>query len=85
MTGLELTKKMRKNGVKALFVFLTEYTQYVMEAFNVITFDYISKPVTAEKLKSVITKAMDYLDMIKQDFVFQFRKFDISEKENALA
>ena len=30
MTGLELAKEMRKNGVKALFVFLTGYTQYVM-------------------------------------------------------
>ena len=74
MTGLELAKEMRKNGVKALFVFLTGYTQYAMEAFDVITFNYISKPVTAEKLESVIIKAMDYLDMVKQDFIFQFCK-----------
>ena len=49
-------------------------TQYVMDVFEVITFDYISKPITVEKLESVLLKAMQYLHMIKRDFVFQFRK-----------
>lgn len=47
---------------------------YVMDVFEVITFDYISKPITVEKLESVLLKAMQYLHMIKRDFVFQFRK-----------
>lgn len=74
MNGLELAKEIRSKDAKALFVFLTGYTQYVMDVFEVITFDYISKPITAEKLESVILKAMQYLHMIRQDFVFQFRK-----------
>ena len=74
MNGLELAKEVRERDAKSLFVFLTSYTQYVMEVFDVITFDYISKPITVEKLESVLLKAMNYLDMIKQDFVFQFRK-----------
>ena len=48
--------------------------QDVMDVFEVITFDYISKPITVEKLESVLLKAMQYLHMIKRDFVFQFRK-----------
>ena len=55
-------------------MFLTSYTQYVMDVFDVITFDYISKPITVKKLESVLLKAMRYLNLIKQDFVFQFRK-----------
>lgn len=74
LNGLELAKRIRDNDAKALFVFLTSYTQYVMEVFDVITFDYISKPITADKLESVLLKAMRYLNLIKQDFVFQFRK-----------
>lgn len=74
VSGLELAKEIRERDAKALFVFLTSYTQYVMDVFDVITFDYISKPITAEKLESVLVKALRYLDMIKQDFVFQFRK-----------
>lgn len=74
LNGLELAKEIRERDAKALFVFLTSYTQYVMDVFDVITFDYISKPITADKLESVLLKAMRYLNLIKQDFVFQFRK-----------
>ena len=74
INGLELAKEIRKRDAKALFVFLTSYTQYVMDVFDVITFDYISKPITVKKLESVLLKAMRYLNLIKQDFVFQFRK-----------
>ena len=68
LNGFELAKKIREKDAKALFVFLTSYTKYVMDVFAVITFDYISKPITAEKLESVLLKAMQYLNLIKQDF-----------------
>lgn len=74
VNGLELAKEIRKMDAKALFVFLTSYTHYVMEVFDVVTFDYVAKPITAEKLESVLRKAMSYLNLIKRDFVFQFRK-----------
>ena len=35
MNGLELAKEVRKRDAKALFVFLTSYTRYVMEVFEV--------------------------------------------------
>lgn len=74
MGGLELAREIRKDDAKALFVFLAGYAHHVMEVFNVTTFDCIAKPVTTEKWESVLLKAMHYLDMVKQDFVFRFRK-----------
>lgn len=74
MTGLELAEKIRKTDADALFVFLTGYDQYVMDVFKVITFDYISKPITTEKLESVLSRAIQHLEITKQDFVFHFRK-----------
>lgn len=74
VTGLELAKKIRQSGSKALFVFLTSYSQYVMDTFDVFTFAYIQKPVTTEKLEPVLSRAVHYLEMVKQDFVFHFRK-----------
>lgn len=74
MTGLELAKELRKRGSKALFVFLTGYSQYVMDVFDVFTFAYIQKPVTTEKLESVLSRAVRYLEIVKQDFVFHFRR-----------
>lgn len=74
MTGLELAKEIRQGGSKALFVFLTGYSQYVMDVFDVFTFAYIQKPVTIEKLDQVLSRAVHYLEMVKHDFVFHFRK-----------
>ena len=37
MNGLQLAKEIRKIDAKALFVFLTGYTQSVMDVFEVIT------------------------------------------------
>ena len=70
MNGLELAKEVRKRDAKALFVFLTSYTRYVMEVFEEITFDYISMPITFEKIESVLLKAMNYLNMINRTLSF---------------
>lgn len=73
-SGLELAKEIREEGSRALIVFLTGYMEYVMDVFEVFTFDFILKPITEEKLECVIDKAMKYLNLIKQHFVFNFRK-----------
>ena len=74
ISGLELAKAIRQTDARALFVFLTSYTEYAMDVFELITFDYLPKPITSQKLKAVLEKAMVYLNMTKRDFVFQFRK-----------
>ncbi len=78
MTGLQLAEKVRKINSRALFVFLTGYTQYVMEVFSVVMFDYISKPITTEKLNSVLSRVVEYLKIVKQDFVFHYCKDQFS-------
>ncbi|NCB92508.1 MAG: response regulator transcription factor [Clostridia bacterium] len=74
MNGLQLAEEIRREDARALFVFLTSYEHYVMEVFDVVTFDYISKPITTEKLAAVLQKAKAYLNLTRQDFVFQYRK-----------
>lgn len=51
-----------------------------MDVFKLITFDYIPKPIDGDKLRAVLDKAMDYLNMTKRNFVFQYRRnhFSIS-------
>lgn len=74
INGLELAKRIREIDVKALFIFLTGHTQYVMNVFEVVTFDYISKPISPAKLEKVLLKVIRYLDMVRKEFVFYFRK-----------
>lgn len=74
MNGLELAGKIRDEDKKAVFVFLTSYIEHVLEVFQVMTFDFIQKPITEEKLEQVLLKVIQYLDMVKKDFIFYFRK-----------
>ncbi|MCI8874710.1 MAG: response regulator transcription factor [Lachnospiraceae bacterium] len=76
--GLELAREIRKEGSRALIVFLTNYMYYVMDVFEVFTFDFVIKPISVDKLESVIEKAMKYLDLLKQKFVFKYRKNQFS-------
>ena len=74
MSGLKLAEEVRKRDAKALFVFLTGHPEYVMEVFDLVTFGYLSKPVQKEKLEAVILRALQYLDLVRRDFVFQFHR-----------
>lgn len=38
MNGLDLATEIRRLDTKALFVFLTSYTEYAMDVFKLITF-----------------------------------------------
>lgn len=74
MDGLKLARKIRDKDKKAVFVFLTSYIEHVLEVFQVMTFDFIQKPITEEKLEQVLLKVIQYLDMVKKEFIFHFRK-----------
>ncbi len=77
-SGLELAKKLRQDSPHALIIFLTSYSQYVYDVFEVVTFDFILKPISFEKFKKVIHKASKYLQAAKLNFVFSYRKNSFS-------
>ena len=67
MNGLELAKKLRANDPNAIIVFLTNYSKYVFDAFEVITFDFLIKPISFESFQKVILKSINYLSMTKKN------------------
>ena len=74
MSGLELAKKLRQDSPHSLIVFLTSFSKYVYDVFEVVTFDFILKPVSFENFSKVLHKACDFLCMAKVNFVFSYRK-----------
>lgn len=80
MDGLAVAKEIRNRDSKALIVFLTSYTKYMPDVFEVVTFDYIQKPITEERLRMLLLKAETYLDMTNQSFSFQYRRSRYSLK-----
>lgn len=74
MNGLSLAQKIRESDPKALIVFLTSFSSYVFDVFDVYTFDFIIKPITFEKIELLLKKAMNYLQLTKQLFIFSYRQ-----------
>ena len=73
MNGLELAKSIREKDSRALFVFLTSYTRYMKDVFDVVTFDFIEKPISDEKLLQILERAATYLNITSQHFSFGYR------------
>lgn len=73
MNGLKLAKSIREKDSRALFVFLTSYTRYMKDVFDVVTFDFIEKPISDEKLLQILERAVTYLNITSQHFSFGYR------------
>ena len=73
MNGLKLAKSIREKDSRALFVFLTSYTRYMKDVFDVVTFDFIEKPISDEKLQQILERAATYLNITSQHFSFGYR------------
>ena len=73
MNGLKLAKSIREIDSRAVFVFLTSYTRYMKDVFDVVTFDFIEKPISDEKLLQILERAATYLNITSQHFSFGYR------------
>ncbi len=78
--GLAAAKEIRKMDSKALIVFLTSYSKYMPDVFEVVPFDFIPKPITEDRLRLLFIKAETYLNMTSQHFSFSYRRSRFSLK-----
>lgn len=60
--GMEAARILRRNGSKAIIIFLTALEEYVFSAFDVGAFQYIVKPFEKKKLKEIITDAIEQVE-----------------------
>lgn len=72
--GLAVAREIRNRNSRALIVFLTSYTKYMPDVFEMVTFDFIQKPITVERLRLLLEKAENYLGMTNQNFSFSYGK-----------
>lgn len=54
MNGTELAKKLRENGIKSDFVFVSAYNEYAVEGYESDALRYLIKPVKTDKLEEAI-------------------------------
>jgi len=61
MSGVELAGRLREMGAGLQIVFITGYMDYIEQGYDVEALHYLLKPVTGEKLRHVLERAMKRL------------------------
>jgi len=61
MSGIELAKQLRREGVRAEIIFITSHFEFAGEGYEVDALHYLIKPVAEERLFAVLDKAADRL------------------------
>lgn len=59
INGMELAKHLRSNGDMLPIVFITGYSDYISEGYDVEALHYLLKPVSKEKLFAVLDKYIE--------------------------
>ena len=59
MDGVSLAKRVRKDNEAVQIVFVTGYSDYIAEGYEVAALHYLMKPVKEEKLRSVLDRAVE--------------------------
>ena len=57
-SGLETGQEIRKNDSDVIIIFITSHKQYVFQSFKIEAFDFIVKPVSAESVNDVLSRAL---------------------------
>ncbi len=74
MDGMETARRCRELAYEKMLVFLSSSRRYVFEAYDVEAFHYLVKPVSQEKLKSVLKRAADRERSVFQEYIIASQK-----------
>lgn len=71
ISGVELAKKLRRLGAGLQIVFVTGYMEYIADGYDVEALHYLLKPVTEEKLGSVLARALERVKAREKELFLQ--------------
>lgn len=74
INGLETAAMIRRTDQNAAIIFVTSHGELMQEAFDVLAFHYLVKPVNEEKAKQVILRAIEAQSQRKTTFHYKVRK-----------
>ena len=66
LNGITVGKMLRKSEENVLIIFTTSYPQYAIEAYDCEAFHYLLKPISAEKLETVMNRAIQKCRITKK-------------------
>lgn len=65
-TGLQLADALRKLKYPPAVVFVTAYSEYAIDAFDVKAVDYLVKPVETERLRQAVSRVWEQVRLTSQ-------------------
>ena len=71
MNGIDLAKKVREGNNRVQIVFITGYSDFMSEGFEVAALHYLMKPVKKEKLFSVLDREVENLGHKEESLVLE--------------
>lgn len=71
MDGVTLARRIRKDNETAQIVFITGYSDYIAEGYEVSALHYLMKPVQKEKLFQVLSRAAEKMKKNEQVLTLQ--------------
>ncbi|MBQ7889757.1 MAG: response regulator transcription factor [Erysipelotrichaceae bacterium] len=71
MDGVTMAKQLRRDNDTVQIVFITGYSDYIAEGYEVAALHYLMKPVKEEKLCSVLDRAAEKLAKNEKVLVFE--------------
>lgn len=71
MDGVSMAKKLRQSDAAVQIIFITGYSDYISEGYEVDALHYLMKPVRREKLFSVLDRAAEKLSRNEKLLTFE--------------
>jgi DNA-binding LytR/AlgR family response regulator len=78
LSGMDLLKNINSAPV---FIFITSFTEYAAESFNLDALDFIVKPANFDRLLKASTKAIAYLDL-KKSAIANNNPYPVAENDD---
>ena len=72
MDGVTMAKQLRRDNDAVQIIFITGYSDYISEGYEVAALHYLMKPVREEKLFSVLDRAVEKLSKNEKVLNFEF-------------
>ena len=70
MDGVTMAREIRRDNQTVQIVFITGYSDYISEGYEVAALHYLMKPVNEQKLYAVLNRACEKLCFIGRDAAF---------------
>lgn len=71
MNGVTMAKRLRKDNDTVQIVFITGYSDYISEGYEVAALHYLMKPIKEDKLCSVLNRAAEKLSKNEKVLTFE--------------